>query len=519
MIPIISPLEFAMSEKSILIIGAGIAGLSTGCYAQMNGYRTQIFEKHNLPGGLCTAWRRKGYTFDGCIHDLAGCAEGSTLNRMWQELGALEGRPLHFHSEFTRILSPDGKTFVVSTDLDRLEQHMKELAPEDASLIEAYIGAARRFRGIDLFGMMADPSPAVLFKSLPTLPLIMRWSKLTLDDYAKRFRNPFLRRAFAMIQYDFPGVPCFLNQNFLAMLANRSLGWPMGGSLAFAQAIAGRYQELGGQIQYNTRVERILVERHPGGGAGGKADRAVGVRLTDGSEHRADVVVSAADGKATICNMLDGRYSSEAIREYYTDPPDIQAMNLHISIGVNRPFPPEVRAAVYWLEQPVTIAGETVDRLDAEIYAFDPSLAPPGKTAFKVLLTSRYSTWKDLAIDRERYEAAKKQAAMTVIAELDRLIPGFAAQVEVVDVATPLTVERFTGNYHGLQAYAPKNFLGTMMHGLSKTLPGLQDFYMVGQWAGATIGVSTVAVMGRALVTTLCKKDGKRFVTTQMKQH
>jgi len=116
-------------------------------------------------------------------------------------------------------------------------------------------------------------------------------------------------------------------------------------------------------------------------------------------------------------------------------------------------------------------------------------------------------------------DAAKKQAAMTVIAELDRLIPGFAAQVEVVDVATPLTVERFTGNYHGLQAYAPKNFLGTMMHGLSKTLPGLQDFYMVGQWAGATIGVSTVAVMGRALVTTLCKKDGKRFVTTQMKQH
>jgi phytoene dehydrogenase-like protein len=72
-----------MSEKSILIIGAGIAGLSTGCYAQMNGYRTQIFERHSLPGGLCTAWRRKGYTFDGCIHDLAGSGQGSMLNRMW----------------------------------------------------------------------------------------------------------------------------------------------------------------------------------------------------------------------------------------------------------------------------------------------------------------------------------------------------------------------------------------------------------------------------------------------------
>ncbi|MDN5345323.1 MAG: hypothetical protein PWQ18_1437 [Clostridia bacterium] len=45
--------------QSLIIIGAGIAGLATGCYAQMNGYQSQIFEKHNKPGGLCTAWRRQ----------------------------------------------------------------------------------------------------------------------------------------------------------------------------------------------------------------------------------------------------------------------------------------------------------------------------------------------------------------------------------------------------------------------------------------------------------------------------
>ena len=55
-------------NKSIIIIGAGIAGLAAGCYAQMNSYDTQIFELHDLPGGLCTAWERKEYIFDGCIH-------------------------------------------------------------------------------------------------------------------------------------------------------------------------------------------------------------------------------------------------------------------------------------------------------------------------------------------------------------------------------------------------------------------------------------------------------------------
>ena len=46
------------ASTDIIIIGAGIAGLAAGCYAQMNGYQTCIFEMHTLPGGLCTAWTR-----------------------------------------------------------------------------------------------------------------------------------------------------------------------------------------------------------------------------------------------------------------------------------------------------------------------------------------------------------------------------------------------------------------------------------------------------------------------------
>jgi phytoene dehydrogenase-like protein len=49
-----------MGNKKVIIIGAGIAGLSAGCYLQMNGYDTEIFELHNIPGGLCTGWKRKG---------------------------------------------------------------------------------------------------------------------------------------------------------------------------------------------------------------------------------------------------------------------------------------------------------------------------------------------------------------------------------------------------------------------------------------------------------------------------
>ena len=64
------------TSNDIIIIGAGIAGMAAGCYAQMNGYKTRIFEMHHLPGGLCTSWQRKGYTFDGCIYYLFGSGTG-----------------------------------------------------------------------------------------------------------------------------------------------------------------------------------------------------------------------------------------------------------------------------------------------------------------------------------------------------------------------------------------------------------------------------------------------------------
>jgi phytoene dehydrogenase-like protein len=75
-----------MLEKKVAVIGGGVAGLITGCYLQMNGYSTTIFEQHSVPGGLCTSWRRKGYTFDGCIHWLLGTGNGSAFYDIWNEL-------------------------------------------------------------------------------------------------------------------------------------------------------------------------------------------------------------------------------------------------------------------------------------------------------------------------------------------------------------------------------------------------------------------------------------------------
>jgi phytoene dehydrogenase-like protein len=489
--------------KSIVVIGAGIAGLSTGCYAQMNGYRTQIFELHSTPGGLCTAWKRKGYVFDGCLHHLAGAGPDSRLYRLWEELGAVQDHPTIDREYFVQVEDPSGKRFTVYTDVDRLEQHMKDLAPADAQVVDAYVRGVRLLFHTEVLAL-AMASAWDVVKLLPWLPGMLKWMRITMDQFAQRFSDPFVRRAFPVIQYDFPGVPMLIHLNFIASCHQRTLGWPSGGSLPFAQSIAKRFEDLGGELHCRSRVAKILVSD----------DRAVGVRLADGTEHHADVVISAADGHTTVFDMLDGRYVDDQIRAYYDQVPDRQDMNFHVSLGVARDMSGEPHALTFFLEKPVNILGKERDRLSVEIPHFDPSFAPPGKAAVKVLLDASYATWKELYADRERYDAEKQRVAEAVIEQLAVRFPGLKEQVEVVDVATPVTIERFTGNWHGLQAWMdPGAGPLDMFTGVGKTLPGLDAFFQIGHWAGG-IGLSTGAIGGRKLVRRLCKQDRRPFVTS-----
>jgi len=164
------------------------------------------------------------------------------------------------------------------------------------------------------------------------------------------------------------------------------------------------------------------------------------------------------------------------------------------------------------LDKPVTIADREWGRLGVgvHIYNFDPTLAPAGKTVVKVMFPSDYAYWRPLRDEPEHYKQEKEQIADQVVALLDKRLPGLATQVELRDVATPLTFHRYTGNWQG-------TFEGWMITPetwrlrLSKTLPGLDGFYMVGQWVEQGGGVPMVAMSGRNAIQMICRQDKKPF--------
>jgi phytoene dehydrogenase-like protein len=141
-------------------------------------------------------------------------------------------------------------------------------------------------------------------------------------------------------------------------------------------------------------------------------------------------------------------------------------------------------------------------------------MAPLGKSVVTAsFLFVGYKYWKELYEDRERYKAEKQALAEAVIDRLEERFPGIKEQIEVVDVATPVTYERYTGNWRG-------SYMGwrvtpaTTGKQMSRTLPGLDSFYMAGQWVFLGGGVQAAITSGRHVMQVVCKQDKRPFVTT-----
>ena len=166
-------------EKSLIIIGGGLAGLAAGCYGRMNGYRTSIFEMHNMAGGVCTGWKRKGYIIDGAMNTLTGTRPGTSFYRFWEELGAAQHWDICYHDQYILLENGEGKIFTMYCDIDRLEREMMEFAPEDEGVIREVCKAIRDCKSV----AMPVDKPQELYnvfdyikmlKQIPTLRLMQK---------------------------------------------------------------------------------------------------------------------------------------------------------------------------------------------------------------------------------------------------------------------------------------------------------------------------------------------------------
>ena len=496
----------SMDDPRLVIIGAGVAGLSAGCYAARSGYRTTILEMHDLPGGLCTSWRRKGYLFDGSVAGLAGTSPEMPIYRLWQDLGVIDSCPLYDTEDFGSVLSPDGRLVTVYTDVDRLEAEFLAAFPADAAAVREFCSAVRACRRIDIPFRTGDGTARALATlrsapaSLRALPALLKYGRVTLREFTRKLTDPFCFTVFNnLVHFGGPDVPLLTVLLPLAYADRHAAGIPLHGWLSFAQAIERRFVELGGEVRYRSPVVGLTTAH----------GHVTGVRLATDEVVTADRVLSAADGRFTH-GVLLGEPEREIDALY--DSRHLSDQPVQVNLGVARdwtsggrhlpdPRPPERRRPA----------------------------AVPAHGALQTLRSGRRAARQERAhrVPRVRVRllagardgpAGLRGGEASLRRPRDRRHRAASARLRRRRRGRrrldPTTRERYTGNWMGaMQARRPDaGIVKSLLQGGPRyDHPGLAGFYLAGQWVESWGGITTAAQSGRNAVRALCKKDGARF--------
>ena len=485
--------------KKIIIVGAGISGLSAGIYGQLNGFETEIYEQNSVAGGECTGWQRGEYHFDGCIHWLVGSKPGTSVNKLMHQVGALDDSIGIINHEYFYRIEENGIIVNMYRNVDRLEKHLVEISPQDEPLIRETCKAIRALGKLD----MPLDKPMDMYstldnlkmvpKMLPFMSLMKKYSAITIGDLANKFKHPLLQNAFKQ------GYPSNLSAFILLMIFSSlnlgDSGLPMGGSKKLAERMAQRYVSLGGKIHYRSPIDKIKVLNN----------KATGVILEDGGERSADIVVSSADGNFTLQHMLEGKFKDEKFETLFSDRETYPTVaTVHVSVGVACDLSGEPHMVYFKPSHRIDSGGVRYEWLGLEHYCHDKSFAPVGKSVIAApFLPADYDWWKQKYLDKEAYKAEKERVAAEVCAAIQEKYPQTRGKIEKVDVATPMTYERYCNAWRG--AYmswgpTPKS----KIRSLSGKLTGLDNFYMAGQWTMLP-GINGGVITGKWAIQRICR--------------
>ena len=490
-------------EKKIVIIGGGVAGLSAGIYARLNGFNAEIIEMHSLTGGQCTAWHRKDYRFDYCLHWLVGTRNGA-FNDIWRETGVLnDDVRIVDHDIHTKLYDREGREFIIYTDLNRWEEYLCSFAPEDSAKIRKMCNEMRKTAFLQPY---SDPpglrnlfkSFISLFKMMPIMVLFAKYGKMDCNGYFKKmgFTNIALLGFFDSMY----GSRDFSALAFLMMFAwfnQKNAGYLIGGSLPMAERMTQRFIGLGGMLTTRATVKKIIV----------KNNTAKGVILSDNTEINADYVISAADGHSTIFDMLEGKYITKKITHAYSNW-ELFAPLVQVSFGIGKTIKSDYPVQTWLGNDKMIGRTKTINGYSIMNYYYDPTMAPEGKSVLVMRFDSPWDVWKEL--DPADYKKEKDQIRSDATAIIEKLYPGITTDIEVVDVATPLTDVKYTGVWKGAyEGFLPSS--KNMMDNINPVIPGLKKFYMAGQWLFPGGGLPPAGQSGKWAIQYICKDENIRF--------
>jgi len=486
----------------VSIIGGGVSGLAAGIYAQLSGMESVVYEGHTVIGGQCTSWKRKGYHIDNCVHWMTGTSPDKEIYQVWQDVGVVgEGCPMIKHDYFLQA-DFDGVKVHAYRDLDKMEAELLAISPEDEKEIKSMVKAIRNFQTIELPALKPKEQMGfwdnmkLLWKMRKAIPVAVKYGKLTIGEFADRFKSSVIRN---LIRNYVPDTYFAISTYYMyAMFAAGNADLPLGGSDSITLKMRDRYLQLGGRIATKKKAVSINIE----------GTRCKSITFEDGSTDEAENIICATDISVAY-KLIGEKYMDDHFKACFSDSrkfPVFSDVNVYLACDTTTEDMPTME--IFNCE-PYNVGGLDVNVVIVNNFADQPGFAPEGKGLLEILIVQhgeQYDYWDNLYNnDREAYKAEKQRIANEVIARMEKHYPRLAGKMEVVECVTPKSFNRYTGAYKGaFMGFVQTPWVKKEVH--NGTVEGLDNFVLAGQWLQTPGGLPNALVTGRFAVQRLMKR-------------
>lgn len=489
-------------DADVVVIGAGLGGLSAARHLQLSGFDVVVVEHHSKPGGYAHFFRKEDFRFEVALHALDGLGRGGWARPMFDDLGLLDRVEFNQLDPFYTVRFPDFE-IDVPTDVDRYLERFGAVFPDEVAGASDLFATITRI-GHDVAAYSRDrsrgyrPTPEEMLERHPDMAAAFSSSW---EVFVDRFLTTAESKALVSALWGYMGLPpsqLSAGQFALTLLSYHTAGawYPTGGSGAMSWALTELIEESGGAVHLRNTVTGLHVEPD-----------SVVVATDKDLVVRARAVVSNASPMATVELAGDGAFDPSWVGAVRDETPSLSSLVVHLGlerdlVATGWPHHEFIEAPGYDLEAEYEAICDgrfsEAGMILSNYSATDPTCAPEGCS---VLALTALAPWdhndvwgtggnlQNYRVNPD-YLAVKEAAGQILIDRADALIPGLEDSIVTKHVGTPLTNMRYVRQPGG-SLYGREQTVANQLNRRRPSTP-LSNVFLAGAWVGG--GGMTAAI-------------------------